>query len=196
MSDYPQAVLVAVEAAARRLARLGGDGLAGILGDEELRDLAADTARTLAGVIEDSYREIYPPEEVPPEGVGITASSPAAEVVAWVEAHGLAASAKVVRSWVWLEGQSAVPDRLELVVRAAGFRFSPKRRAWFHTGGVESAAKTGRAKSLSACHGVSTVETFKAGKHSADPAWLVTKQAKAKRRAALKSGSPAPAWGS
>ena len=196
MSDYPEAVLVAVEAAARRLARLGGDGLAGILGDEELRNLAADTARTLAGAIEDSYREIYPPEEVPPEGVGLTPTSPVAEVVAWVEARGLAASAKVVRSWVWLEGQSAVPDRLELVVRAAGFRFSPKRRAWFHTCGVESAAKTGRAKPFSAIHGVSSIATYEAGNHKADPAWLVTKQAKAKRRAALKSGSPAPAWGS
>lgn len=176
------------------MARLGGEALGGTVTDEQLRDLLADTARTLAATLEDAYRELYPPEPVPEEGVGIGPDSPTAEVVSWVETRGMAASAQVRGAWVWLEGRSAVPERLELVVQAAGFRWSDKRRSWFHICGTPSKGSAA-GKPLSRYHGVSTVESFKAGSHKADPAWLVTKQAKAKRRKALQGNGPVPAFG-
>ena len=192
--NYPETALVAVEQAARRMARLGGEALAGTLSDRELRNLLADTARTLAGTVEDLHRELYPPEPVPEGGVGIDGQSPTDAVVAWVKAQGLEAVAQVRRAWVWMDGKGSVPEEKELIVRSAGFRFSEKRSAWFHTCGVESKG-TGKTKPFSTMHGVSSIATYEAGHHRPDPSWLVTKQAKAKRRAALKSGSPAPAWG-
>lgn len=191
--SYPETVLSALEQHGRRMVGLTRDGLAGALSDLEVRNLVADTARSLASTIDELYLEQYPPEAVPAEGVGIGPGSPLSEVVAWTEQRGLAPYAKVVRSWLWLEGQSAVPESMVLVARAAGFRYSPKRRGWFHTCGVEP--KGGSVKPLSQGHGVSSVETFKAGNHKADPAWLVKKQAKAKRSAALKANGPVPAYG-
>lgn len=197
MTAYPEVVLAALQQQGRRMALEASAGLAGERGDRELREAVAGIARDLAAAVEDLYFELHPPDPVPPEGVGIGPESTTAEVVAWVRERGLEASAKVVRAWVWLEGHSGLPENLSEIGKAAGFVYSPKRSAWFHTCGVASArAKAPRSKSLARCHGVSTVETFTAGNHHQEPAWARDKAARRARKAALKGNGPVPAFGS
>ena len=194
--SFPEIVLTAIQRQGRRMVEEAGAGLAGERGDRELREAVAGIARDLAAAVEDLYFELHPPDPVPPEGVGIGPESTTAEVVAWIRERGLEASAKVVRAWVWLEGRSAMPENLSEIGKAAGFVYSPKRSAWFHTCGVASArAKAPRSKSLARCHGVSSVETFTAGKHHEDPAWLREKGARSARKAALKGSGPVPRFG-
>lgn len=194
--SFPEIVLTAIQQQGRRMVEEAGAGLAGERGDRELREAVAGIARDLAAAVEEAYFELHPPDPVPPEGVGIGPESTTAEVVAWIRERGLEASAKVVRAWVWLEGRSAMPEHLSEIGKAAGFVYSPKRSAWFHTCGVASArAKAPRSKSLARCHGVSSVETFTAGNHHPDPAWLREKGARSARKAALKGSGPVPRFG-
>jgi len=196
MTAYPDLVLAALQQQGRRMALEASAGLAGERTDRELREAVAGIARDLAAAAEELYFELHPPDPVPPDGPGIGPKSSTAEVVAWVRENGLEASAKVVRAWVWLEGHSGLPENLSEIGKAAGFVYSPKRAAWFHTCGVASSrVKAPRPKSLARCHGVSTVETFTAGKHEPDPAWLREKAARSARKAALKGSGPVPRFG-
>lgn len=196
MTAYPDLVLAALQQQGRRMALEASAGLAGERTDRELREAVAGIARDLAAAAEELYFELHPPDPVPPDGPGIGPKSSTAEVVAWVRENGLEASAEVVRAWVWLRGHSAMPENLSEIGKAAGFVYSAKRSAWFHTCGVASArAKAPRSKSLAHCHGVSTVETFTAGNHHQEPAWARGKASRSARKAALKGNGPVPAYG-
>ena len=197
MSVYAERMRETACDAFRAIAEACRDGCAGVLDERVLREEIEARCAALADAAGVTWRELYPPEPVPEGGVGIDAESSTEDVLAWLEGFGLDGGAKVVGSWVWILGAPGIiPERLEAIVRAAGFVYSERRRGWFHRCGVESKG-TAPGKPLSRLHETSSPATYRAGKHDDRPAWVRRKAERAagrKRRAAVRRGERPQAW--
>lgn len=66
----------------------------------------------------------------------ITRESMTAQVAAWCAEKGL--NAEVVGKWVWVYFDEKPSDEVRAEIKAAGFRWVPKRGRWAHACGHRS----------------------------------------------------------
>lgn len=63
------------------------------------------------------------------------------EVVVFCRDHEL--PAEVVGRWIWIDFPSKPALEVRQLLKAAGFRWSPKREQWYHTCGCHSYGRGG-----------------------------------------------------